>query len=228
MTKYNISIDALNLGNFSDEEALTQYVALAVTKSLAKEDVLITRVDIKKPGQSAVIGDRTGSTPGRKPINRPKVEAWIRENIIAGPSTLGTVGLEGVDRQGKPLKDAPNRIYPHRLAAPEPEGVGLSLLAIDKVLRELDVEGYVSRGFAAGSPFYELVRPLDEPGKVGIRGNGQPDTDIFLAPKPQGASIQEVDFSLLNLDEDCPGSFESPITLRSKCTMCGEMAKEHL
>ncbi|MEG2887221.1 MAG: hypothetical protein RR853_08860, partial [Aurantimicrobium sp.] len=116
-------------------------------------------------------------TAGRKPINRPKIEAWIRANVVAGPSTQGTMGLHGVDRTGKSNMDAKNRVYPHILVLPEPEGVGLTMPAVTKVLGELDREGYLERGFAAGAPFYELIRELEEEGKVGVRGRAD-DEDV--------------------------------------------------
>lgn len=232
MTKYNFSIEAANLGNFADDEALQETIALAVSKALVLEDVLVLKIDIKKPGQGGGLttGPRDSSTPGRKPINRPKIENWIRENVVAGPSTQGTVGLEGVDREGKSLGKGKNRVYPHTLVKPAPEGVGLQMAAVMKVLGELAQEGYLERGFSAGSPFFELIRPLEEEGKVGVRGR-EVSADqlaqypIFMAPR---ASIQEVDFSVLDLDEKCPGSFDVPVTLGSKCTMCGESARSHL
>ena len=104
------------------------------------------------------------------------------------------------------------------------------MAAVMKVLSELAQEGYLERGFSAGSPFFELIRPLEEEGKVGVRGR-EVSADqlaqypIFMAPR---ASIQEVDFSVLDLDEKCPGSFDAPVTLGSKCDMCGESARSHL
>ena len=232
MTKYNFSIEAANLGNYADDEALQESIALAVSKALVLEDVLVLKIDIKKPGQGGGLatGPRDSSTPGRKPINRPKIENWIRENVVAGPSTQGTVGLEGVDKEGKSLGKGKNRVYPHTLVMPAPDGVGLQMQAVMKVLGELAQEGYLERGFSAGSPFFELIRPLEEEGKVGVRGrevsaNQLAQYPIFMAPR---ASIQEVDFSVLDLDEKCPGSFDAPVTLGSKCDMCGESARSHL
>ena len=117
MTKYNFSIEAANLGNFADDEALQGTIALAVSKALVLEDVLVLKIDIKKPGQGGGLptGPRDSSTPGRKPINRPKIENWIRENVVAGPSTQGTVGLEGVDKEGKSRGKGKNRVCPHTL-----------------------------------------------------------------------------------------------------------------
>lgn len=176
--KYTITID-IEEGKKADgsdrtAEQMIKYLQLSIQQALTKADSLINRVDVKESkvgagGTRSVPGSQSG-VRGRKPVNRPKIERWIREHVTAGPSTQGTTGLNGVDRQGKPLIDSPNRIYIHRLAAPEPEGVGLSLMAIDKVLKELEVEGYLERGFASGAPFYELIRPLEEEGQVGVRG----------------------------------------------------------
>lgn len=178
MSKYQIILD-IDEGKRSDgsdrtTEQMIKYLQLTVQQALTKSDSLINKFEIKEyrsgSGGTKSTPGGNGGVRGRKPVNRPKVENWIREHVTAGPSTQGTTGLNGVDRKGRPLIDSPNRVYPHRLAAPEPEGVGLSLMAIDKVLKELEVEGYLERGFASGSPFYELIRPLEEEGKVGIRG----------------------------------------------------------
>jgi hypothetical protein len=182
--RFTIAVDIAAVPETVTEEFLVEAMALAVQGVLFNNDTLATKIDIKAHAAAGSSFTNANGKPGRKPINRPKIEAWIRENVPVGDSTQGTTGLNGVDRQGKPLIDAPNRVYPHRLAAPiEAGGVGLSLLAIDKVLKELDVEGYLEKGFASGSPFYEYIKPLHPEGWV--PGNA----DI------KRASIREVDFS---------------------------------
>lgn len=195
MTKYVLEIE-IDEGVTKDneprtEEQLIKYLQLTTQQALTRAECIIHSVKVRTGAAArSASGPRTTGTPGRKPINRPKIERWIRENIVAAPSTQGTVGLEGVDREGKPLnKVARNRVYIHMLAAPEPEGVGLSLPAIQKVLSELEVEGYLERGFARGAPFYELIRPLEEEGKVGVRG--RPIDDM-------GATPRDVDFGDLD------------------------------
>lgn len=184
--RYTISLDLDEVSATSEmsTEDMVKFLALSMQKATVDHGILATRIDVRtsKTSVARPTGSSTGR-PGRKPVNRPKIEAWIRKHIPVGESTQGTTGLNGVDRKGRPLVDAPNRIYPHRLAAPEPEGVGLSLLAIDKVLKELVVEGFLERGFASGSPFYEYVKELPpegwEPGKSEIKR----------------ATIHEIDFS---------------------------------
>lgn len=182
MTKYNLVVDLEegfnDQGEPRDPAKIENYLRLAVQQALTKADCLINKVEVKKSAARPAGAPRARGTAGRKPINRPRIEAWIRENITPGPSTQGTTGLNGVDKHGRPLKDAPNRIYPHRLLQPMPDGVGLSMPAILKVLGELEVEGYVERGFAAGAPFYELLRPLEEEGKVGVRGRADDDDEV--------------------------------------------------
>jgi hypothetical protein len=130
-------------------------------------------------------------------VNRPKVEAWIRKNVTAGPSTQGTMGLHGVDKDGRSNMKAANRIYPHRLADPV-NGVGLGMAAIIKALGELEVFGYLERGFAAGAPFYELIRELPPEGEdAGMRGRDEDEPIITQVP---GATPREIDFS--NVGED--------------------------
>lgn len=191
MTKYTIVLELeegvdKNTGEPRDSEKIVKYLQLSLQQAITRADVILLRADVKEGKASAAGGSsaRNGSTPGRKPVNRPKIEQWIRENVTAGPSTQGTTGLNGVDKQGKPLIDSPNRIYMHRLMANPPEGVGISLIGIQKVLGELEREGYLERGFASGAPFYELIRPLEEPGKVGVRGR----------PLDEGATPMELDF----------------------------------
>lgn len=193
--KFMVEVD-LDPGDTPVED-IERQMRLGVQRHLLSEDLLLNTIRVKQSMSKASLGIGGTGTPGRKPVNRPKVENWIRENVTAGASTQGTVGLAGVDREGKPLKDAPNRVYAHRLAYAEPEGTGLSLVAIDKVLRELETEGYLERGFAAGAPFYELIRPLEAEGLVGVRGRAI-DDPIFLAPP---ATERWVDFSTLE-DED--------------------------
>jgi hypothetical protein len=213
MAKYNLTVD-LEEGVDANGEArssdkIENYLRLAVQQALTKANCLINKVEVKKSAARQAGAPRAKGTAGRKPINRPRIEAWIRENITAGPSTQGTTGLNGVDKNGRPLKDAPNRIYPHRLLQPMPEGVGLSMPAILKVLGELEVEGYVERGFAAGAPFYELIRPLEEEGKVGIRGRDdddevddeEPDAQDEIALIPARSVI--IDWSQVG-DEELP------------------------
>lgn len=141
-------------GSDRSAEQMVKYIQLSIQQALTRSDSLINRVDVRQ-NKSSAGGSKSPGTgvAGRKPVNRPKVEQWIRENITAGPSTQGTTGLNGVDRGGKPLIDSPNRVYPHRLAAPADQGgCGVSMLGIEKVLRELENEGYLERGFASGSP----------------------------------------------------------------------------
>lgn len=192
MTKYTITLELdegvnRKTGEERTTEQIVKYVQLSLQQALTRAEVLVLRADVKEGKASAAGGSsaRSGSTPGRKPTNRPKVEQWIRDNITAGPSTQGTVGLEGVDRNGFP-KDLPNRVFIHRVAQPvEAGGAGVSLLGVQKVLGELEREGYLERGFAAGAPFYELIRPLEEPGLVGVRGR----------PIEEGATPMDLDMS---------------------------------
>lgn len=192
MTKYTIVLD-LDEGVNSMEQPRTpdqvvRYLQLSLQQALTKANVLVHKSEVREGGARQGGGGKAGGngTPGRKPTNRPKVEQWIRDNITAGPSTQGTVGLEGVDRNGFP-KDLPNRIFIHRMAMPvENGGCGVSELGIKKVLGELEREGYLERGFAAGAPFYELIRELEAPGLVGVRGRP--------LDEPVGATPHEVDF----------------------------------
>ncbi|WNO27846.1 hypothetical protein SEA_HUWBERT_97 [Microbacterium phage Huwbert] len=182
MAKYNLVVDLEEgvdaEGNARDPEKIEKYLRIAVQQALTKANCLINRVEVKQSAARPAGAPRTKGTAGRKPINRPKIEAWIREHVTAGPSTQGTMGLHGVDRTGKSNMDAKNRVYPHILALPEPDGVGLTMPAISKVLGELDREGYLERGFAAGAPFYELIRPLEAEGLVGVRGREEDDEDV--------------------------------------------------
>lgn len=191
MAKYSIVLD-IEEGKRADgtdrsTEQMVKYLQLTIQQALTRSDSLIKSVTVKEhkagAGGTRSVPGAAGGVRGRKPVNRPKIENWIRKNVTAGPSTQGTTGLNGVDRQGKPLIDSPNRVYPHRLAAPEPDGVGLSLLAIDKVLKELEVEGYLERGFASGSPFYELIRPLEDEGQVGVRGRPLDEVPVGATPR---------------------------------------------
>jgi hypothetical protein len=197
VTKYTITLELdegvnKSTGEERTPEQIIKYLQLSLQQAITRADVLLLRAEVKegKVG-SGGHASRDGSTPGRKPTNRPKVEDWIRRNITAGPSTQGTVGLEGVDRNGFP-KDLPNRVFIHRMALPlEDGGCGVSKLGIQKVLSELETEGYLERGFAAGAPFYELIRPLEEPGKVGVRGRPLEEDEEFYAP----ATPMTLDFS---------------------------------
>jgi len=199
VTKYTIVLELeegvdKTTGEPRSSEKIVKYLQLSIQQAVTRADVLLLRADVKEGKASASGGSsarRDGSTPGRKPTNRPKIEQWIRDNVTAGPSTQGTVGLMGVDKEGKPRTDSANRVYIHRLMADPPEGVGVSMLGIQKVLGELEREGYLERGFAAGAPFYELIRPLEEPGKVGVRGRPIEEA---------GATIHEVDFE--DVEED--------------------------
>lgn len=206
MTKYTITLDLdegrnRQTGEARDTDKVVRFIQLSVQQALTRSDVLINRVDVKqgKAGGSTT-GPRGSGTPGRKPINRPKVENWIIAHVEPGPSTQGTVGLQGVDKKGRPLQDAKNRIYIHRLAAPEPEGTGLSLVAIDKVLRELEVEGYLERGYAAGAPFYEYIRPLEGNGQTGIRGRAITADELPASTRNGLATSRTIDFDAIELD----------------------------
>ena len=199
MTKYTITLELDEgvdkaTGEPRDAEKVIKYIQLSLQQAVTRADVLLLRSEVKEGKASAAGGSsaRSGSTPGRKPTNRPKVEDWIRRNIVAGPSNQGTVGLEGVDRNGFP-KDLPNRVFVHRLALPVEEGgCGVSKLGIQKVLGELEVEGYLERGFAAGAPFYELIRPLEEEGKVGVRGRAW-DEDYTPTATPRDIDFEGVE-----------------------------------
>ena len=231
MAKYNISLDIAPLGDDS-EETLLKKLQLALQTSLTTSACIINKVDVKQSGtggggKSKPRSNNPGGTPGRKPINRPKVERWIRENVTCMESTQGTVGLQGVDSQGRPLQAPPNRVYAHILVLPEPQGVGLSPLAVDKVLRELAIEGYLERGYAAGAPFYEYVKPLPEEGS-GIRGKDEVFLNQPVIQKPKPATVHEVDFSGLDIDPNCPGYYDRPFTLTTRCTVCDKTLKEHL
>lgn len=210
MAKYVIEVDIEEgvdrEGNPRSEEKVENYIRLSTQQALVKANCLINSVKVKKSAARVAGAPRGKGTAGRKPINRPKIEAWIRRNVEAGPSTQGTTGLNGVDRDGRPLIESKNRIYPHILLQPEPEGVGLSMPAIVKVMGELEIEGYVERGFAAGSPFYELIRPLEEDGQVGVRGREIDDDevdDIMDAPRQRikRAEPRVIDFNSLPDDE---------------------------
>jgi len=197
VTKYTIVLELeegvdKTTGEPRDSAKIVKYLQLSLQQAVTRADVILLRAEVKEGKGTArtSLAERNGSTPGRKPTNRPKIEQWIRDNVTAGPSTQGTVGLMGVDKEGKPRTDSANRVYIHRLMADPPEGVGVSMLGIQKVLGELEREGYLERGFAAGAPFYELIRPLEEPGKVGVRGR----------PIEEGATIHEVDFE--DVEED--------------------------
>ena len=188
-------------GKVRSPEKIENYLRLSLQQSLTKANCIINKVEVKQKARPAG-APRGKGTAGRKPVNRPKIEAWIRANVTAGPSTQGTTGLNGVDKDGRPLIDAPNRIYVHRLMAPEPEGVGLPQPSIEKVLRELDVEGYLERGFAAGAPFYELVRPLEDEGQVGVRGREVEGVDEdALTEELEAPEARVIDFSSLADDE---------------------------
>lgn len=209
MTKYTITLELeegvnKETGEPRDAEKIIKYIQLSLQQAITRADVLLLKADVKT-GKASVSGGssaRMGSTPGRKPVNRPKIEQWIRDHITAGPSTQGTVGLAGVDKQGKPLKDSPNRIYIHRLMADPPDGVGISLLGIQKVLGELEREGYLERGFAAGAPFYELIRPLEEPGRVGVRGRPVTEREAYEDDAAGSATPMELDMSEEELEEE--------------------------
>jgi hypothetical protein len=184
MSKYTLIIDIEEgvdtEGNPRTADKVEKYLRIAVQQALTKANCLINKVEVKQLASRPAGAPRAKGTAGRKPVNRPKIEAWIRKNVTAGPTTQGTMGLHGVDRTGKSHMDAPNRVYPHVLVLPEPEGVGLSMPAVMKVLAELDVEGYLERGFAAGAPFYELIRPLEEEGQVGMRGREETDNEDIV------------------------------------------------
>lgn len=188
MGKYNINVD-LEEGDFTTDQ-IEKIIRLAVQGALFNEDILVNSLGVKQSAARPAGAPRAKGTAGRKPVNRPKVEAWIRKNITAGPSTQGTMGLHGVDRDGKSLMKAPNRIYPHRLADPV-NGVGLGMAAITKALGELEVFGYLERGFAAGAPFYELIRELPPEGEVGMRGR---EDDEIITQVPL-ATPRDLDFS---------------------------------
>lgn len=193
MGKYNINVD-LEEGVL-EEADIEKIIRLAVQGALFNEDILINSLGVKKSAARPAGAPRAKGTAGRKPVNRPKVEAWIRKNVTAGPSTQGTMGLHGVDKDGRSNMKAANRIYPHRLADPV-NGVGLGMAAITKALGELEGMGYLERGFAAGAPFYELIRPLEEEGMVGVRGRAE---DEIITQVP-GATPREIDFT--NVGED--------------------------
>lgn len=193
MGKYNITVDldegVKGSGEPRTSEQIEKYIKLSLQQALTRAEVIINRVEVKQTVVRPAGAPRAKGTAGRKPINRPKVEAWIREHIQAGPSTQGTTGLHGVDRNGRPLKDAPNRIYPHRMMGPE--GIGLSQAALNKALGELEVMGYLERGFAAGAPFYELIRELPPEGEVGMRGRPIDEAPVY----GEGATPRDLDFS---------------------------------
>lgn len=184
MAKYNLVVDLEegvdDEGNPRNAEKVEKYLRIAVQQALTKANCLINKVEVKQSAARPAGAPRGQGTAGRKPINRPKIEAWIRANITPAPSSQGTMGLHGVDKEGKPRVDASNRVYPHILVLPEPDGVGLSMPAVVKVMGELEREGYLERGFAAGAPFYELIRPLEEEGKVGIRGREIEDEEDIV------------------------------------------------
>ena len=182
MGKYNINVD-LEEGVLTEAD-VEKVIRMAVQGALFNEDILINSIGVKKSLARQAGEPRAKGTAGRKPVNRPKVEAWIRANVTAGPSTQGTMGLHGVDKDGRSNMKAANRIYPHRLADPV-NGVGLGMAAITKALGELEGMGYLERGFAAGAPFYELIRPLEEEGMVGVRGRAI----------DEGATPRELDMS---------------------------------
>lgn len=181
--RFSIATDVSVPERFTDDEVV-ELIALGIQAKLVTEGILTTKVEVTvgkfKPGTS---GSPTpaGGKPGRKPINRPKVESWIRANVQAGDSGIGQ-GLGGVDREGN-VQTLPNRVFIGKLAMPETMGgVGLSLIAIDKVMKELETEGFVERGFAAGSPFFDYIRELHPEGY-------SPGVEI------KRASIHEVDFT---------------------------------
>lgn len=192
--KYNLSVDIDELGETAEE--VEKLIRIGVQRVLLANEFLVNSITVKKSEARPAGAPRAKGTAGRKPVNRPKVEAWIRKNITAGPSTQGTMGLHGVDKDGRSNMKAANRIYPHRLADPV-NGVGLGMAAITKALGELEGMGYLERGFAAGAPFYELIRPLEEEGMVGVRGRAEDEPLITQVP---GATPREIDFT--NIGED--------------------------
>lgn len=189
---FSLAVDAQVPNGLTNEEVLN-IIALAVQGVMVNHGILSTKVEAIvgkfKPGTSGKPTAAKGK-PGRKPVNRPKVEAWIRANVQVGESTQGTTGLNGVDRSGMPLIDSPNKIYAHRIAAPEEAGgVGLSMLAIKNVLSQLETEGYLEKGFSSGADWWEYVRELHP---EGYEGAGVPI---------QRASIREIDFTFAHIPE---------------------------
>lgn len=192
---FSLAVDAQVPDGKTDDEVLS-IIALAVQAALVGNGILSTKVEALvgkfKPGTSGKPTAAKGK-PGRKPINRPKVEAWIRANVQVGDSTQGTTGLNGVTREGQPLIDSPNKVYAHRIAAPEEHGgVGLSMVAIKTVLSQLETEGYLEKGFSSGADWWEYVRELHPEGYEGA------GVEI---PR---ASIREVDFTYAHGPEPKP------------------------
>lgn len=193
--RFSIAIDAVVPDSMANEDMVNS-IALILQMGLVQREVLTTRVEVAigkfKPGTSGTPTAAKGK-PGRKPVNRPKVEAWIRANVQVGESTQGTTGLNGVDREGKPLIDSPNKVYAHRIAAPEEHGgVGLSMVAIKNVLSQLETEGYLEKGFSSGADWWEYVRELHPEGYEGAGVE-------FVR-----ASVREVDFTYAHGPEAKP------------------------
>ena len=175
-TKYQIEVEVDESGHA--EDAAQRLIHLELQKALTMNSFGIIAIQVqKKPERGATrrapAGGVPGAARGRKPVNRPRIEDWIRKNIVAAPATMGS-GNGGVDKEGKPTGKVPaNRIILQVLATE----VGLSMAAVMKVMGELAVEGYVERGYSQGSPYYELIKPLEEEGMVGIRGRADEDEE---------------------------------------------------
>ena len=174
--KFQIEVELENAEHIGG--GVERMLHLEVQKALTMAQVTINKVEVvEKPQRGATKraapGSPSGAPRGRKPVNRPRIEDWIRKNVVAGPAGMAS-GNGGVGKDGKPLGERPaNRIIIQELSTE----VGLNVPAVEKVMRELGVEGYVERGYANGSPYYDLVKPLEDEGKVGIRGREDEDEE---------------------------------------------------